>query len=103
LAMDTEKIDRTGVDAPRPEPLQGAARPTRRSGRHEDRVEWSAPIDRAEISDEARLLAELRQAVEQAPDVREDVVREVRDALDEGSYRVDPHQIARRILGQTDD
>jgi negative regulator of flagellin synthesis FlgM len=50
------------------------------------------------ITDQARQLAALEQAVQAAPDVSEARVAAVRSALDEGRYDVSPERIADKLL-----
>ena len=58
--------------------------------------------DRVELSREARRIAELRQAAANLPDVRESRVRELREALSRGTYRVESRELARAILKDPD-
>ena len=50
------------------------------------------------ITDQARQLAALEQAVQAAPVVNEARVAAVRSALDEGRYEVSPERIADKLL-----
>lgn len=57
-----------------------------------------APAARVELSSRSRELHDALRAANAAPDVREAVVSEVRAKLNDGTYRVDPETIARRML-----
>lgn len=55
--------------------------------------------DRIDLSPEALLLQRAQQAVLDAPDVRADVVDQVRQRIAAGSYQIDAAQIADKLLG----
>lgn len=50
------------------------------------------------ITDQARQLASLEQAVSSLPVVNEARVAEIRLSIDEGRYQVDPERIADKLL-----
>jgi len=54
--------------------------------------------DEVEISAEAVRMQRVREAVEAAPLVRPEVVDRVREAIADGTYKVDSKALARRIL-----
>jgi negative regulator of flagellin synthesis FlgM len=56
--------------------------------------------DGVELSDQARFAARVNAAVKGAPDVRESLVAELRQRLQDGTYKVDDGELARRLLGQ---
>ena len=60
----------------------------------------ASPNDGVELSDQARLAARVNAAVRGAPDVREALVADLRQRIQDGSYRVDDGELARRLLGQ---
>ncbi len=55
--------------------------------------------DEALLSPEARLLQRVRQAIEAAPDVREDKVAALRQQIQSGKYRVDVEALIDALLG----
>ncbi len=57
-----------------------------------------APAARVELSARSRELHEALMAAQAAPDVRAEVVADVRARLDAGTYRIDPERIARGLL-----
>lgn len=71
---------------------------TRGSGaeavRHERRT------DEVAISSAAKELAEAQQAVAAAPDVREDRVAALQQAIDTGAYEVPVDELAKKLLGR---
>ncbi|MEW6546890.1 MAG: flagellar biosynthesis anti-sigma factor FlgM [Bacillota bacterium] len=70
------------------EPRTGAPR---RPGSRSDRVELSA---------DAQELARLAQLVRQLPEVREDVVRRLAEALKEGTYHVPAGDVAEKMVAR---
>jgi len=56
----------------------------------------------ARLSDSARSLAAARKAVEEAMDVREQRVAEIRQRVADGTYVVPSHTLARKMLGASD-
>lgn len=82
-------------------PVQtGAEKPVSRAG---DAASASAPAAAAggnpvSITDQARRLASLEQAVHSLPVVNEARVAQIRLAIEEGRYQVDPERIADKLL-----
>lgn len=60
----------------------------------------AAPADRINISSRTREIADLTAAIEKLPDVREDKVRQIREAIAAGTYSIDPRAIAEKILNE---
>ncbi|MGB4505437.1 MAG: flagellar biosynthesis anti-sigma factor FlgM [Syntrophaceticus sp.] len=56
--------------------------------------------DKAELSLEALDHQKLCEAVLQTPEVREDRVQEIKDALEKGEYDVSADKVAEKMLGQ---
>lgn len=54
--------------------------------------------DAAVISNRGQLLQHLAEAVRQAPDVRDDRVDALREAVEQGRYRISEREIAEAIL-----
>lgn len=60
----------------------------------------SAPqADSVRLSERARLVSQIREGVEAAPQVREEKVQALRQALAEGRYEVDADKVAGKMLG----
>ena len=59
--------------------------------------------DKVELSRAAKQIANLRQSVADLPDVREDRVAKLRDALSRGTYQVESRDLARALLRDADD
>ena len=58
----------------------------------------SKSADRVEISLKGKEIAELRSAINQIPEVRMDKVKEIKEAIESGNYRIDPSRIAEKLL-----
>ncbi len=54
--------------------------------------------DRVEISSEARMAARLLEEVKSLPEIRVEVVEQLRSAIQTGQYRIDPVKIAERLI-----
>jgi negative regulator of flagellin synthesis FlgM len=54
--------------------------------------------DSVTLSDSARSLAAAREAVQKAPDVREQKVAEIKQQVDSGTYQVPAHVLARKMV-----
>jgi flagellar biosynthesis anti-sigma factor FlgM len=92
------RIDRSNIESPRPDPAQRTPASGHKANRTEEKGNWASPNDQVDISERARLLSRLRQAVYEAPDVREERVRQLQRAIDEGSYTPDSRDIAEHLL-----
>jgi negative regulator of flagellin synthesis FlgM len=54
--------------------------------------------DSVSLSDNARTLATARAAVQQAPDVREGKVADIKQRVQDGTYNVPAHMLARKLI-----
>jgi len=54
--------------------------------------------DTVELSGTSREVAVLVAAINQLPEIREQKVQEVKQAVDNGTYKVDPQKVAEKIL-----
>ncbi|MCL4371642.1 MAG: flagellar biosynthesis anti-sigma factor FlgM [Chloroflexi bacterium] len=95
-----DRIEQSGVDPAQRDPVHRTPRPNPRVGGSHERHNQSAPADQIALSERARLLSRLGQAVDEAPDVREDKVRELQQAIEKGSYVLDSREIAEHMLGR---
>lgn len=94
------KID--GFDGvSRPKPAEGPGNQPR-VARQEEAGQAPSPGDRVELSDRAREVATLAEKSASLADVRREKVEAVREAIEAGTYRVDPRQVARSILEYED-
>jgi len=60
----------------------------------------STPGANTEISQKSRELAQVKAAATEAPDVREDKVADLKRRIAEGSYHVDSHAVADRLVDE---
>ena len=56
------------------------------------------PKDKVELSTEAKQLQELETGIKNFPEVNQERVAHIREALREGSYSVDPSRLAAKIV-----
>lgn len=54
--------------------------------------------DRISLSGQAKEISELKAAINELPDIRTDKVDAVKQAIDTGTYNIDPKKIAAKIL-----
>jgi negative regulator of flagellin synthesis FlgM len=72
---------------------------TRPARAHHHHQQDAAPkTDSVSLSDDARSLAAARQAVQGAPDLREQKVADIKQRVDDGTYTVSSRVLARNIL-----
>lgn len=62
-----------------------------------------AAEDTVSLSDNARELQVALSAVEEAPEVREETVQDLRNEVESGTYQVNPEDVADRIVGSNID
>jgi len=55
--------------------------------------------DRLELSVRSREISHLEELIQSTPDIREDRVNQIRNALDSGTYNVKAEKIAEKIIG----
>lgn len=60
--------------------------------------EESSPPDAVSFSDEAKSLSAARQAVQDAPDVRQDKVEAIKQAIADGTFQVSARDLARKLI-----
>jgi negative regulator of flagellin synthesis FlgM len=57
-----------------------------------------APADKVDISGRSREIADIMSSIDQLPDVRAQKVQELKQAVDGGTYSIDPQKIAEKLL-----
>lgn len=91
------KIEPHPLDATRrPEPV--GTRPPAPEGRPDRPVADGSAAATVHLSSRSRELHAAIRAASGAPDVRAELVGEVRARIDDGTYRIEPEAIARRLL-----
>ncbi|HEY5717047.1 MAG TPA: flagellar biosynthesis anti-sigma factor FlgM [Motiliproteus sp.] len=58
----------------------------------------SAPAETVKLSAEAQTLRKLEEQVAQLPDVDTDRVARIKQAIDDGAYKIDPERVAAKLL-----
>ncbi len=64
-------------------------------------AESSAPVtpaDRVELSAGSAEVQKMREILDQTPEIREDRIRELKNKIERGEYRVDPYAVADKLL-----
>jgi negative regulator of flagellin synthesis FlgM len=83
ISLNTQKIAKTDGKGKPAAPVSENPRP---SG------------DRVDISGKGKEIAELMAVIQQMPDVRNDKVKAVKEAIESGNYHLDTKKIAQKIL-----
>jgi flagellar biosynthesis anti-sigma factor FlgM len=83
--LQNAELARSGTSGPSPADAEAPAAGARRP-------------DSVSLSFNARALAAAREAVLAAPDVREHKVAEIKQRVEDGTYSVPAHVLARRLL-----
>ena len=61
----------------------------------------AAPEEKVNLSTKARDIQQLRDAVSQLPDVREEKIRELKDKVDKGAYDVNGQKVAEKMVAES--
>src|SRR5215216_1706174 len=64
--------------------------------------EHASKSDSVTLSDSARALANARAAVQNAPDVREEKVADIKHRISDGTYQVSSRALARKMLNHAE-
>jgi negative regulator of flagellin synthesis FlgM len=99
------RVDQSTSNQVQSSEAQGAKHAKKTHGtKHADSAEGAsearghAPAANAEVSDRAREMATARAAANDAPDVREDKIAELKARISGGRYNVDSHAVADRMV-----
>jgi len=55
-------------------------------------------LDKVNLSPAAREINQIRAAIDNLPEVREEKVQAVKDSIEKGTYKVEPEKIAGKML-----
>ncbi len=55
-------------------------------------------MDKVNVSDKAKRLAQLRKLVEASPDVRSEKVEQIKESIDDGKYSIKTAKVAEAII-----
>lgn len=62
------------------------------------KAEATQNADNIQLSQKARLMQKASEIVAQTPEVREEKVQPLKEAVDQGSYPVDPQKVANSMI-----
>jgi flagellar biosynthesis anti-sigma factor FlgM len=96
-AQDAARTYTQNIDVTRSGDTQQASKLALRRQRQQ-----AASVDSVTLSDNARSLASARDAVQNAPDVRQGKVDGIKAQISDGTYNVPASVLARNILGTVD-
>jgi negative regulator of flagellin synthesis FlgM len=68
---------------------------------HQHHAQPSKGVDSVTLSESARTLAAARDAVKNAPDVRDQKVAEIKQKVTDGTYTVSARALARKMLNES--
>ncbi|HLS88657.1 MAG TPA: flagellar biosynthesis anti-sigma factor FlgM [Sphingobacteriaceae bacterium] len=61
---------------------------------------WPGAAGRVDLSPTAREIEELKAAVAEIPEVRRELVAAIKEAVQQGRYKVDPDEVAGKIMAR---
>lgn len=67
----------------------------------DESVEKSSAIDDLALSGESRIKQQAMQAAKQFPDIREDVVAELKEKIATGTYTANDGEVAEKMISQS--
>ncbi len=74
---------------------------TQQAAKAHHQAKHAKSADSVTLSDSAKSLAAARDAVKNAPDVRDDKVSEIKQQVSDGTYKVSAKALARKMLDQS--
>ena len=80
---------------------QAQAKQTQTEARSQMSTETVAQQDRLELSQQGQAIADAQRAVAAVPDVRESLVEEIRNEVENGTYTVDQQKTGEGILRES--
>jgi negative regulator of flagellin synthesis FlgM len=63
----------------------------------------AVPEDKVSLSNDSRDMKMAQEAINAAPEMRLEMVGQLKDAVDQGTYKVDASNIADKMIGKTID
>ncbi|MCX7817062.1 MAG: flagellar biosynthesis anti-sigma factor FlgM [Syntrophales bacterium] len=61
---------------------------------------YPLPEERVSLSDRAKEFNEMKKLIESQPEVRDDLVKKMREKIESGEYKVPAEDLARKIVGE---
>ena len=93
------KIENNGMTPITPKRTEGSQAVDRKDNRGEVNATGGYK-DRAELSDNARLLAKARASLEELSEVERERVERLRDQIDSGTYTIPVEDLAKRLVSR---
>jgi flagellar biosynthesis anti-sigma factor FlgM len=99
--MKVENVDNNNISPLSPKKADNAYRAQANSGTgsSDSAVGGTDKRDKAVVSENARMLAKARAALENAPEVENERLTEIRKQINNGDYTIQVENIARRLMG----
>jgi len=97
-AQDAARLYAQNTDVSRSAAATAAVQP---AGKAHPRS-YAQSTDSVTLSDSARSVATARTAVQNAPDIREQKVADIKQQLSDGTYQVSSRMLARKLLNVSD-
>lgn len=63
-------------------------------------VEQVSKADRVDLSGKARDMAEMRNAIDQLPEIRTEKVQSIEKAVNDGTYKIDAQKVANKMINE---
>ncbi|HVP21236.1 MAG TPA: flagellar biosynthesis anti-sigma factor FlgM [Anaerolineaceae bacterium] len=89
------KVENNGINPLLPQKSDGPKSATKHTRLEEPAGEMKT--DKAELSEQARLLSKAHQVFNDTPDVREDKVNAIKVQVESGNYHIPLNELARRL------
>lgn len=61
----------------------------------------SAVTEKISLSIKAKDIQQIKQLLDQTPDIREEKVLELKNRIDSGNYKINPEKIAEKMVGES--
>jgi negative regulator of flagellin synthesis FlgM len=66
----------------------------------QEEISSSIPQEKVEFSDTAKEMQQIKNAVDEIPDVRESKVEALKSQIENGTYNVNGEEVAEKIIGE---
>ncbi|MBN1536728.1 MAG: flagellar biosynthesis anti-sigma factor FlgM [Anaerolineales bacterium] len=93
------KVDNVNSNRITQKQAENAAGVEKNQKSERENLESLAGKDKASLSEDARILAKSRTALEETPDMRTELVEQLRQEIASGKYQIPVQDLADRLLG----
>jgi len=66
----------------------------------QEEIPSSIPQEKVELSDTAKEMQQIKNAVDEIPDIRESKVESLKSQIESGTYNVKGEEVAKKIIGE---